>query len=165
VNWTALQHAYLLDPAEHALRAEALGVHSPSDVFEQLFHEQHDNAVLADIFRFVDWSAVRWEEGELSGVALRQLGVPRSYQHALDEARAATANTGFFDERAAVLAPWESHRTWIRAPLALEGEILQSSLGDELIVGFTRLGNLLGALDRRALSESALHRVWIGSPL
>ena len=165
VNWTGLQHAYLPDGSEHALRAEALGVHCPADVFEQLIHEQHDNAVLADIVRFVDWSATRWEEGELSGVALRQLGVPRAYQHAVDEARTATAHTGFFDERAAVMAHWESHRTWTRAPIALSGEILQSSLGYELIVGFTRLGNLLGALDRRALPESALHRVWIGSPL
>ena len=165
VNWIALQHAYLPDRSEHALCAEALGVHCPPDVFEQVFHEQHDNTVLASIVRFVDWSAVRWEEGELSGVALRQLGVPRAYQHALDEARAATTNTGFFDERAAVMAHWESHRTWIRAPIALSGEILQSSLGYELIVGFTRLGNLLGALDRCLLAESALHRVWIGFPL
>jgi hypothetical protein len=165
VNWTALQHAHLPDRSAHAFRAEALGVHCPPDVFEQLFHEQHDNAVLGQVLRFVDWSAVRWEEGELSGVALRQLGVPRAYQHALDEARAATANAGFFDERAAVMAHWESRRTWIRAPIALAGELLQSSLGYELIVGFTRLGNLLGALDRHLLSESALHRVWIGRPV
>ena len=63
------------------------------------------------------------------------------------------------------MAHWESHRTWVRAPIALSGEILQSSLGYELIVGFTRLGNLLGALDQQLLPESALHRVWIGSPL
>jgi len=165
VNWIALQRAYLLEPAEHALRAEALGVQCPPDVFEQLFHEQHDNTVLDQVLRFVDWSAVAWEEGELPAVALRQLGVPRAYQHALDEARTATANTGFFDERVHVMAHWESHRTWIRAPIVLSGETLQSSLGYELIVGFTRLGNLLGALDRRLLSESATHRVWIGSPL
>jgi hypothetical protein len=165
LTWTAISQFYVPEVREHGASAERLGLDCPPDVFEQLFHEQHDNAVLADILRFVDWSAVRWEEGGLSGVALRQLGLPRSYQHALDEARAATARTGFFDERAQVMAHWESHRTWIRAPIVLSGDILQSSLGHELIVGFTRLGNLLGALDQRLLPESALHRIWIGSPL
>jgi hypothetical protein len=42
---------------------------------------------------------------------------------------------------------WSQARTWIRAPI---------------IVGFTRLGNLLGALDRQDLPESSRHRVWMG---
>jgi hypothetical protein len=32
----------------------------------------------------------------------------------------------------------------------------------EFVVGFTRLGNLLGALDRGDVPEVATHRVWIG---
>jgi hypothetical protein len=40
-------------------------------------------------------------------------------------------------------------------------ELPQSNLKYELIVGFTRLGNLLGALDRQDLPEHARHRVWI----
>ena len=50
----------------------------------------------------------------------------------------------------------------MRAPIVLNGEILQSGLQYELVVGFTRLGNLLGALDRQDVPESALHVVWIG---
>jgi hypothetical protein len=162
VSWNSLQRAYVADPSEHLIGAEALGLHCPQDVFEQLFQEQHDSKPLASLLRFVDWADVRWEEGDLSGVALRQVGVPREFEHAVDEARARTAQNGFFDERSEVMAHWEEERTWIRSPIVLAGEVLQSALSYELIVGFTRLGNLLGALDRRDIPEAALHRVWIG---
>jgi hypothetical protein len=56
---------------------------SPLDVFEQLFHDHHDDAELGHVLRFVDWSEVSWEEGALSGVALRHTGVPRPYQLAV----------------------------------------------------------------------------------
>jgi hypothetical protein len=41
---------------------------------------------------------------------------------------------------------WSGARTWVRSPIVLDGNVLRSGL-DELVVGFTRLGNLLGALD------------------
>jgi hypothetical protein len=162
LTWAAIQQSYVPALAEHLARAEALGLNCPQDVFEQFFYEQHDNHLLTERVRFVDWSAVTWEESDLSGVALRQVGVPRVYQHAVDEARAQTAQEGFYDERAEVMAHWEAERTWIRAPIVLAGEVLQTALTYELIVGFTRLGNLLGVLDRQELPEAALHRVWIG---
>ena len=162
LTWTAIQRQYVPDSAEHSGRAEALGLNCPGDVFEQLFHEQRDNSSLSEILRTVDWVAVTWQEGDLSGMALRQVGVPRPYERAVDEARARTARDGFHDERAEVMAHWEAERTWIRAPILLAGELLQTALAYELVVGFTRLGNLLGALDRGDLPESILHRVWIG---
>jgi hypothetical protein len=162
LTWAAIQQTYTPDLAEHLARAETVGLNCPQDVFEQLFHEQYDNSSLATVVRFVDWGGVTWQEDNLSGVALRQVGVPRAYQHAVDEARAQTAQEGFYDERAEVMAHWEAERTWIRAPIVLAGEVLQTALTYELIVGFTRLGNLLGVLDRQELPEAALHRVWIG---
>jgi len=164
LTWTVIQQSYSPDLPEHLARAETFGLNCPPDVFEQLFHEQCDNNSLTSIVHFVDWGAVRWDEGDLSGVALRQVGVPRAYQHAVDEARARTARDGFYDERSEVMAHWEAARTLIRAPIVLAGEVLQSTLTYELIVGFTRLGNLLGVLDRQEIPESALHRVWIGRP-
>jgi hypothetical protein len=164
LTWAAIQQTYTPDLAEHLARAEALGLNCPQDVFEQLFHEPRDNNSLATVVRFVDWDGVTWEEGELSGVALRQVGVRRPYEYAVDEARARTARDGFYDERPEVMAHWEAERTWVRAPIVLAGEVLQSALSYELIVGFTRLGNLLGVLDRQEIPEPAPHRVWIGRP-
>lgn len=163
LTWSAIQRGYTPEPAEHLSRAQSLGLNCPLEVFQDLFRDHHDNHDLADIhLRFVDWRAVAWEEAALSGVALRQIGVPRDYQLAVDEARTRTAQLGFSDDRPEVFQHWEAYGTWIRPPIVIEGDLLQSGIRYELLVGFTRLGNLLGALDRQDLSESALHRVWLG---
>ncbi len=164
IRWSDVQGVYSADFQEYWTRSQALGLNCPLDVFEQLFYDQHDNADFATVLRFVDWSVVAWEEGELSAVALRHAGVPRAFQHAVDEARALTARDGFYDERAEVMAHWATAQTWIRSPVVLAGDALQSVLNYELIVGFTRLGNLLGTLDRQDLPEWSRHRVWIGQP-
>jgi hypothetical protein len=162
LNWVDIQDAYDADLAEHAARTQALGLDCPLDVFEQLFHDHHDDAEIGRLLRFVDWVESSWEEGALSGVALRHTGVPRPFQRAVDEAREETARNGFHDERPEVMAHWTDFHTWIRSPIVLVGELLQSNLRYELVVGFTRLGNLLGVLDRQDLPEHARHRVWIG---
>jgi hypothetical protein len=36
---------------------------------------------------------------------------------------------------------------------------------NECLVGFTRLGNLLGLLDRQDIPEYPAHRVWLGSAI
>jgi hypothetical protein len=50
--------------------------------------------------------------------------------------------------------------------VVVSGELLGSGAGFELLVGCTRLGNLLGLLDREELPEAQKHLVWIekGNP-
>jgi hypothetical protein len=45
----------------------------------------------------------------------------------------------------------------------VNGEVTGSGFNYELLVGFTRLGNLLGLLDRQAVPEVQRHRVWVGN--
>ena len=66
LTWAAIQQSYVPALAEHLARAEALGLNCPQDVFEQFFYEQHDNHLLTERVRFVDWSAVTWEESDRS---------------------------------------------------------------------------------------------------
>ena len=162
LSWSAIQASYDSDPAEHQLRARALGLECPSDVFEQLFHDSHYDSPLAELLRFVDWKAVTWEEGELCGVALRRVGVARAFQHAVDEARFRTAEEGFSDEHPEVMVHWMQAPTWIRAPILVNGDVLPSLVEYELLVGFARLSNMLGALGRRDVPEHSRRRVWIG---
>jgi hypothetical protein len=162
LTWDASQRVYAAGLAAHATAAQTLGLNCPSEVFEQLFHEHHGDLEIAAVLRFVDWAEVVWEEGALSGVALRHTGVPRAFQLAVDEARQVTALDGFQDDRPEVMRHWAEFHTWTHPPIVLAGDLLQSSLRYELIIGFTRLGNLLGALDRQDLPEYARHRVWIG---
>ena len=46
--------------------------------------------------------------------------------------------------------------------MIVAGEILGTSIGYELLVGHTRLGNLRGLLDREEVAEAKRHLVWPG---
>jgi hypothetical protein len=162
LSWNALQKVYSPDPVEYLALAQGLGLQWPLDIFEQLFIDHHDDAEFAELVKFIDWTAIEWSETRFSGAALLRVGVPSFYQLAVDEARIRTAEAGFQDERAPVMTHWQESKTWMRSPIVLDGDLIQSALQYELIVGFTRLGNVLGAIDRQELPESAQHSVWLG---
>jgi hypothetical protein len=162
VSWSAIQSIQALDAAEHFARSRSLGLECPPDVFEQLFHENPAHDDFASAVGSVDWANVLWEETVLSGTALRWVAVPRLYQHAVDEARWRTLREGVQDSRPPIIEHWRTAGTWLRSPILVAGEVMGSSVGNECVVGFTRLGNLLGLLDRQELSAAAVHRVWLG---
>ena len=65
--------------------------------------------------------------------------------------------------RPEVLDHWRDAQSWIVPPVMVRGNVLGSSMGFDLLVGFTRLGNLLGLLDRQQVPEDRRHLVWVGS--
>jgi hypothetical protein len=160
--WSRIQRLYDADPAVHWQRCEAQGLGCPQEIFTQLFHEEASNADFAAIVRSVDWGRVRWELEALSGIALRQVRVDRGYQHALDEARDRATQFGIIDDREEVVAHWRDSHSWLVPPVLITGDLLGSSVGLEMLVGFTRLGNLLGLLDRQEVTEVQKHLVWVG---
>jgi hypothetical protein len=162
ITWASIQNQFADSAADHLSRAQPLGLECPLDVFEQLFHEHHGDEDFASIVRFIDWANVGWEEMTLSGVALRRVAIPRPYQHAVDEARWRTAEEGVQDDRPEIVEHWKTAGTWLRSPILIAGEVLGSSLDNECLVVFTRLGNLVGLLDRQEVPEAARHRVWLG---
>jgi hypothetical protein len=160
--WGRIQRLYDADPVVHWQRCAAEGLECPQEVFAQLFHEEANNADFAVIVRAVDWGRIRWELEEFSGVALRHVRVDRGYQRALDEARDNATQFGIVDDREDVVAHWRDAHTWLVPPVMVAGEVLGTNIGYELLVGFTRLGNLLGLLDREDVAEVQKHLVWIG---
>jgi hypothetical protein len=132
-------------------------------VFEQLFHEPHADPMFASAVHLIDWAGVSWREIELSGLALSEAHVPRGYEHAVEEARWRTEKEGLQDERAEVVAHWGEEGTWFRAPVLVTGEVMDRLVSHEILVGFTRLGNLVGLMDRGEVPPNARHRVSIGS--
>ena len=84
----------------------------------------------------------------------------------MDEARERAAQFGIFDDdRIEVVEHWREAKSWFAAPVLVAGEVLGSSVGYELLVGYTRLGNLLGMLDREEVLEAKTHLVWVGRGL
>jgi hypothetical protein len=110
----------------------------------------------------IDWGRVSWELREFSGISLRHMRVDREYQHALDEARDRATQFGITDEREEVVSHWKEAMSWVVPPVAVSGDLLGGGTGYELLVGFTRFGNLLGMLDRQEVSEVKKHLVWVG---
>jgi hypothetical protein len=105
---------------------------------------------------------VRWELQEISGMALRHVRVDREYQHALDEARDQATRFGIVDERQVVVDHWRDAKSWIVPPVAISCDLLGGGAGLELLIGYTRLGNLLALLDREEVPEVQKHLVWVG---
>jgi hypothetical protein len=161
-TWARIQRLYDADALVHWQRCETEGLSCPQEVFTQLFHEEANNEDFAVIVRAVDWGRVTWELAELSGVALRHVRVDRGYQHALDEARDRATRFGIVDEREEVVNHWKEAKSWLVPPVVIATNLLGGSSGVELLVGFTRLGNLLGMLDRQEVKETQKHLVWIG---
>jgi hypothetical protein len=161
-SWARIQRLYDADAVVHWQRCEAEGLQCPQEVFTQLFREKANDEGFAVIVRSVDWGRVQWELQDMSGVALRHIRVDREYQLALDEARDHAICYGIVDERDEVVAHWAEANSWVVPPVAVSTELLGGGTGLELLVGFTRLGNLLGMLDREEVKEAQSHLVWVG---
>jgi len=161
-TWSRIQRLYDADAAVHWQRCEAERLLCPQEVFIQLFHEEGNNEDFAVIVRAVDWGRVNWELQEFSGIALWQVRVDRGYQYALDEARERATQFGIVDEREEVVSHWKETKSWMVAPVVVSAELLGGGAGYELLVGYTRLGNLLGMLDREEVPESRKHLIWVG---
>jgi hypothetical protein len=176
-TWSRIQRLYDTDAVTHWQRCSE-GLQCPQEVFTQLFHEAEEMrptpAESADVrpgssgmlnfgfLRSIDWGRVHWLLEELSGIALRHVRVDRGYQHALDEARDRATKFGIVDERQEVVDHWRDAKSWIVPPVIVDGDLLGGGSGLELLVGFTRLGNLLGMLDREDVPETKKHLVWVG---
>jgi len=163
-TWARVQRLYDGDTAVHWQRCESEGLECPLEVFTQLFHEDAGNAEFAVIVRAVDWGRVRWELQEFSGIAFRQVRVDRGFQYAVDEARERTAQFGIRDDREEVVNHWRDQGSWFTPPVMVAGEVLASNVEYEMLVGYTRLGNLLGLLDREEVPQAQKHLIWVGRP-
>lgn len=172
-SWARIQRLYAADAVVHWQRCEAEGLQCPQEVFTQLFHavegqaegaERSGGPLLSDLkaVTAIDWGRVSWELMEMSGIALRHMRVDREYQYALDEARDHAVCYGIVDERDEVVAHWAEAKSWVVPPVAVSGDLLGGGSGYELLVGYTRLGNLLGMLDREEVREAQKHLIWAG---
>ena len=163
LSFAMIASVYHPDAEEHRRAAESIGLVCPVDVFEQLLHETHAEPLFAATVRKIDWLNVRWREAELTGAVLVEVQIPRDYEHAVVEARAAVQTDGLQDERSEVVSHWRGHGSWFRSPILVTGEVADLPIAYEMLVGFTRLGNLRRLMDRGELPAPKRHRVWIGA--
>lgn len=162
-TWSRIRRLHGPDATAHWQRCESEGLQCPQEVFIPLFSEKAHDEDYAVIVRSIDWGRVRWELQEISGMALRHVRVDREYQHALDEARDQATSFGIIDERQEVVNHWRDAKSWIVPPVAVSCDLIGvGGAGLELLIGYSRLGNLLALLDREEVPESQKHLVWVG---
>src|SRR3984885_5482049 len=171
-SWARIQRQYDADAVVHSESCEAEGLRGPHGGFAQLFHagsgpaagEASCGPMSSDLrsVTSIDCGRVSWELTEFSGIALRHMRVDRGYQLALDEAMYHAVCYVIVDAREDVVAHWQEAKSWLVAPVGVTADLLGGGGGFELLVGFTRLGNLLGMLDRQEILETQKHLVWIG---
>jgi hypothetical protein len=162
LTWPDLQNKFHGNAQAHWNLCESFGLACPFDVFEQLFFDHHGDEDFASLLGEVDFSRVVWRERTMSGAQLQRVAIPRAYQTAVDEARVRTGLVGVEDERDEVIEQWAEEGTWLRSPILVAGSLLGSGVEWELLVGFTRLGNLLGLLDANLVPAGQKHSVWVG---
>ena len=165
VTWPQLQSSFMEDPREHWDVCQSRGLHCPLDVFTQLFHESVGTDAVPTITAQVDWAQVRWSDEYLAGYDLRQVYIDRQFAWGVEEAYLAALDQGITDERPAVIQGWQRQQSWIVPPVFVTGAVIGSASRHALLVGNTRLGNLLGLLVRGEVAPERRHRVWIGAPL
>lgn len=162
LTWTSLQLSFMEDPALHWGQCQARGLVCPVEVFTQLFHDHVGAADVPAVTAAVDWAQIRWSEQAVSGAELRQVYIDRRFEHGVDEAYAATLEAGVTDERPSVIEAWRVEHSWRVPPVLVTGEVIGSDYPHVLLVGNSRLGNLLALLERGEVSPEHRHRVWIG---
>jgi hypothetical protein len=156
-TWSRIQRHYDADATAHWQCCESQGLQCPQEVFTQLFSEKAHDEDFAVIVRSIDWGRVPWELQEIPGMALRHVRVDREYQHALDEARDQATRFGIVDERQEIVDHWRDAKSWIVPPVAVACDLLGGGAGLELLIGYTRLGNLQALLDREEVPEIHKH--------
>jgi hypothetical protein len=90
--------------------------------------------------------------------------VDRAFQHAVDEARAGALRIDAINLATALPEQRRDAGTWAVPPVIVAGGVIGTNAGYELLVGHTRLGSMLGVLDRGDVAEANRHLVWVGSP-
>ena len=73
MQWQWIQALYDPDVVKHHAAASAGedGLLIPLEVFEQVFHDHHDDAEFEARVRDVDWTPVAWDSVIMTGVQLR----------------------------------------------------------------------------------------------
>jgi hypothetical protein len=87
------------------------------------------------------------DSGQAPAVPINE-GCRRGLSLYLGTGGSRTLKEGLQDKRSEVIEYWRASGSWLRSPILIAGDVTYSSLGNECLVGFTRLGNFLGLLDR-----------------
>ena len=146
---------------------QSLELPMPEDVLEQFVFDHGTKGDFQKQYGHIDLHALRWD---LLSVRTKEVLASTVYPHFAHWMETVAGRTrvvplgGWND----VLLPphmvqhWKEHGTWMRPPVMLKGDVVDSDRPLHLIEGHTRVGALRGLVESGVLSSSSTHFAWIG---
>lgn len=145
-----------------------LGLPIPDDVLEQFCSDHATNCDFQEQYGHLNLRIMSWQLQELRASQIAKAtvfeefrrwtsGVTNRLRHFEED------GWSCIDVRPNVVEHWREHRTWIRPPVFLAGELVGRGPDLHLVEGHTRFGVLIGLLQAGALSAESIHRAWVGT--
>lgn len=146
---------------------QCLKLEMPLDVLEQFVFDHGTSELFQEQYGSLDLHAVVWEKLEMPAFEIISCSV---YPHFIDRVYTVSERTrivtavGWDDVNlpSAAVEHWQTNQTWLRPPIFLCGDLVDSDQPLHLVEGHTRTGALKGLVDSHALDSKSMHQVWYG---
>jgi len=140
----------------------------PEDIFFQLFYDHGRNSQFQLQYANLLILDIRWIEIELTVDELIDLSIYNNFLDWVSTVENRTKNCTIndfssIDKRIEVVKYWENNHTWIKSPILILGNLINSYKKYHLVEGHTRIGILKGLFKQGLLNNNQTHKVWLGS--
>lgn len=140
----------------------------PEDVLEQFINDHGLNHDFQRQYGQLDLHALEWNRVPTPASEIIACSVYPDFREHLENRRdqaAEVPKSGWKDVCIAADAKrqWQNHRTWLRTPLFIGGNLVGSNRKLHLIEGHTRTGVLTGLVQSGWLPGDSSHEIWVAS--
>ncbi|RXJ69330.1 hypothetical protein CRV08_04800 [Halarcobacter ebronensis] len=141
---------------------------TPEEVLEQFFYDHGQNGGFQNQYSNIDINKLKWCKKKAKAKDIIECSI---YERFYPWVNSVSERLKYFeknsysciDVRKDVVDYWSKNYTWMKAPIFLEGKILDSKKKIHLVEGHTRLGILIGLLNNKIIEKNTLHEIWYGS--
>jgi hypothetical protein len=139
----------------------------PEDVLEQVLHDHGIKPEFQKQYGHLDLTQLSWHQEELRADTLVPSSVYIRYSGYVDDIAdrlRRVARHGWSDVHLphGAAEHWQRSKTWMRAPVFLNGSLIGSDRSLHLVEGHTRLGALRGLLETGLIRPDSTHTSWVG---
>lgn len=157
------------NPDTEIISLEALIEHfptTPKDVLEQVYSDHGRKYDFQKQYGEIELDSITWKKIQVSGSEI----VNCTYYSLFTAVEIACSRLVHWDEqnwncidvRSQIVSHWKKENTWKRPPIFIDGSFIQGSNKYHLVEGHTRLGVLIGLLNRKITLHKDKHLIWYG---
>jgi hypothetical protein len=146
---------------------EQFNLKVPQYVLEQFYSDHGSKYEFQDQYGHLDISSLKWVCKQLPASELISASIYSRFEDRVISVSNWVKNFegeswNSIDTRKNVIEHWTKHKTWLRIPIFLDGNLLDKQKKIHLVEGHTRLGALRGLVKMSILPKNSLHKIWYG---